>query len=78
MMTTTMRFQSIRMTAELVLCLILLSASNAWASSNDNKKKRPKLILSTDVATGLIDTHGGKSLSPVSFSSSYAWGNDTE
>ena len=52
------------------LSLVLCSAG--WAHSS-----RQKVIISTDVAIGLIDTHGGKSLTPVSFSDTYAWGRDT-
>ena len=38
----------------------------------------PPIIISTDVAIGLIDTHGGKSLSPVSFNADATYDNDTE
>lgn len=38
---------------------------------------RPQIIISTDVAIGMIDTHGGKSLAPVTFSADHAYGNDT-
>jgi len=38
---------------------------------------RPRIIISTDVATGLIDTHGGKSLTPVPFAVTHAYTTDT-
>jgi len=42
-------------------------------------RPRPRpVILSTDVATGLIDTHGGTSLSPVVFSATHAYTFDTD
>jgi hypothetical protein len=37
----------------------------------------PRIIISTDVATGLIDTHGGKSLTPVPFGVTHAYTTDT-
>lgn len=57
---------------------LLVVPPYALAADQRNHRARPgPVILSTDVATGLIDTHGGKSLSPVTFSSTYAWGSDT-
>lgn len=47
----------------------------------DNHRRRPvarPVILSTDVAIGLIDTHGGKSLSPVVFDFTHPYTFDTD
>ena len=38
---------------------------------------KPQVVFSTDVSTGLIDTHGGMSLSPVDFSASHAYTTDS-
>jgi len=61
-------------TARFVAVIILSLAVCGPARAHPD---RPGIIISTDSAIGLIDTHGGKSLSPVTFSSTYAWGNDT-
>ena len=63
----------------LIILLVSLMCAPADSAGNNDRRKpdRPQIIISTDVATGLIDTHGGKSLSPGTFSSTYAWGNDT-
>lgn len=37
----------------------------------------PRVIISTDIAIGLIDTHGGKSLTPVPFDVDHAYTTDT-
>ena len=61
-----------------VFSALLFFPTQLCAGEYDNHRaERPQLIISTDVATGLIDTHGGKSLSPVTFTTEYAWGNDS-
>lgn len=40
------------------------------------RKRMPRVIFSTDVAIGLIDTHGGLSLSPVPFDVDHAFTTD--
>lgn len=47
----------------IVLALLWLAGGVAPATGDE----RPQILISTDVALGLFDTHGGKSLSPVSF-----------
>jgi inosine-uridine nucleoside N-ribohydrolase len=37
-----------------------------------------RVLLSTDVAIGLIDTHGGKSLSPVTFDANHTYTTDAD
>lgn len=41
-------------------------------------KQVPQIIISTDVSTGLIDTHGGVSLSPVSFNADHTYTTDSD
>ena len=37
----------------------------------------PRLIISTDIAAGLVDTHGGQSLVPVPFDADHGYTSDT-
>ena len=39
---------------------------------------RPQVLISTDVSLGLFDTHGGKSLSPVSFDADHTPTSDAD
>ncbi len=59
----------------------ILAASATPAASEPivdaSAKPVPRIIISTDVAIGLIDTHGGKSLTPVSFDADHAYTTDT-
>jgi|GEM_PF-876678 len=47
------------------------------ATADEAARDIPRLIISTDVATGLIDTHGGMSLTPVSFDADHAYSTDS-
>jgi hypothetical protein len=40
--------------------------------------RTPQILISTDVAIGLIDTHGGASLSPVSFNADHSPTTDVD
>lgn len=58
-----------------LFCALIVPATAEVAEAASSSI--PRIIISTDVATGLIDTHGGKSLTPVPFSADYAYSNDT-
>jgi len=55
-----------------------LSADELSAHARHHGGAKPQLLISTDVAIGLIDTHGGQSLSPGSFDADGTWSNDTD
>lgn len=61
-------------TAMMIATLLTVLLSAGSPSIGQEGSKRPlRILMSTDVATGLIDTHGGQAASPVSFSST--WGS---
>lgn len=47
-------------------------------SASGGAPQPPRVIFSTDVANGLIDTHGGQGSCPVSFSASSPYMNDAD
>ncbi|MGB5834811.1 MAG: nucleoside hydrolase [Thiohalocapsa sp.] len=50
-----------------------------WDPGSHRRRPRARpVILSTDIAIGLIDTHGGKSLNPVVFSATHPYTFDTD
>ena len=57
-----------------------LSADDGSGGGRDRERseRRPQVIVSTDVAIGLIDTHGGSSLSPVPFDADNAFTSDAD
>ena len=55
-----------RALARVALSVVILSVA-ADARARDS---RPRILLSTDIAIGLIDTHGGENLSPIPYSDS--------
>jgi len=59
-------------------CSGSLSAGEFFGYGGHHGGGKPRLLISTDVAIGLIDTHGGKSLSPGSFNADGVWSTDTE
>jgi inosine-uridine nucleoside N-ribohydrolase len=69
-------------TLALVCLAVLLKWSAAQAqddrSQQDRSPSGPRVIISTDVSLGLIDTHGGKSLTPVSLSLTSPWSRDAD
>ena len=64
-------FRSIYQT---IAIIAIATCFTACEQSNGQSKSAPLLIISTDIATGLIDTEGAQSLLPVTFSdtSSYS------
>jgi inosine-uridine nucleoside N-ribohydrolase len=60
----------------------LLCSGTARADAPDghdrHRPRIPQVMFSTDVAIGLIDTHGGKSLAPASFDVDHDYTTDTD
>lgn len=61
-------------------CSGALSADAGFEHPNHQggRMRVPQVIISTDVATGLIDTHGGSSVSPVQFNADHAYTTDSD
>lgn len=67
----------------LVRSLVLAGATalvllGGYAKAFNAGRSVPRIILSTDVAIGLIDTHGGKSLTPALFDADHAYTTDAD
>ena len=68
------------LTAALVLAgagQLLAGRDAAAGQGHGQGPPQPWVIFSTDVSTGLIDTHGGMSLSPVVYSETHAYTTDS-
>jgi inosine-uridine nucleoside N-ribohydrolase len=74
-----MRF---RRAGEMLGGTILAATLCALCACNDSaggsEPRPPRVIFSTDVANGLIDTHGGQGSCPVSFKASSPYARDTD
>jgi inosine-uridine nucleoside N-ribohydrolase len=51
-----------------VLILAIGLTATSGPADAGSRGSRPRILLSTDVAIGLIDTHGGQSLAPIPYS----------
>ena len=61
----------------MIAWLVLFSASatlptsaGAEAAALEAESEVPTVLISTDIATGLVDTHGAQGLCPVTYSTS--------
>jgi inosine-uridine nucleoside N-ribohydrolase len=74
-----MRWFEIR---ERLWLVILACACCSFSACSDNagggEPFPPRVILSSDVATGLLDTHGGRGSCPVSFNASSSYMDDAD
>lgn len=59
-------------------CAGTLAADEIAAYRGQHGDGTPRLLISTDVAIGLIDTHGGQSLSPGSFDAGGTYSTDAD
>jgi inosine-uridine nucleoside N-ribohydrolase len=72
------RRKACRAVAQFGLAAAVCGLSACTDSAGGSAPQPPRVIFSTDVANGLIDTHGGQGSCPVSFSASWPYMNDTD